>query len=156
MTALRSCALCSASGNVPAVVAIAIGLSPRFLRSWSGLIAARFPRATILRPVGYGYSERVVPAATSCPRATGSGWLLGRTARRHHRDWCFAIRVWEQPFEIVELRQVIEYDVGVCRVQHQKVLVIVLGRIEPSKRPRLGPDGPGKKITRSHMRNKAL
>src|SRR5215469_5481422 len=131
MTALRSCALCSASGNVPAVVAIAIGISPRFLRSWSGLVAARSPRATILRPVGYGYSERVATRSDIMPAGTGSGGLLARAARRHHRDWRFAIGFGEQPFEIVELRQVIEYDVGVCRVQHQKVLVIVLGRIEP-------------------------
>src|SRR5262252_9560151 len=103
MTALRSCALCSASGNVPAIVAVAIGLSPRFLRSWSGLVAARSPRATILRPARYGYSERVATRGEIMPAGTGSGWLLGRAARRHHRDWCFAIRVGEQPFEIVEL-----------------------------------------------------
>src|SRR5262249_61940586 len=100
MTALRSCALCSASGNVPTVVAIAIGLSPRFLRFWSGLIAARFPRATILRPVGYGYSERVVARSDIMPAGNGARWLLGRTARRHHREWCFAVRVWEPPSEI--------------------------------------------------------
>src|SRR6516165_1984356 len=56
MTALRSCAACSASGNVPTVVAKAMGVSPFLRCAEPGLSPPSF-LATILRRIGYGYSE---------------------------------------------------------------------------------------------------
>src|ERR1700693_1928261 len=58
MTALRRCAECSASGSAPAVVAIAIGIPPRFLVSRSGLVVASSPGATILGSGTDGYRAK--------------------------------------------------------------------------------------------------
>src|SRR3984957_10186024 len=151
MTALRSCALCSASGSAPIVVAIAMLASlPVSSLSRSGLLVARSPSTTIRQAAADGYRSKV---ARRAPRGTRPIWrflqcgnrnfwrgLLARLVRRHHGDRRVAILIGKQPLQIADFRLVVDDDVRVGRVQYQKVLVIVLGRIKTLEGFELGHD----------------
>src|SRR3984893_3175389 len=121
MTALRSCLLCSASGSAPTVVAIAIWLPSPFPR-FVGRAYTPSPQATILQAARDGYRPKVGRRA----RTTGAaltefvaaqdlepcrGGLLGGPARRRHGHRRIAVNIGKQPFEIIDLRRVVDDDV---------------------------------------------
>jgi hypothetical protein len=53
----------------------------------------------------------------------------------------------KHPLQIVDLRQIVEHDVWIGRVQHREVLVIVFRPKEAAQRPELRDDR-----TREHLR----
>src|SRR5580658_4663110 len=128
MTALRSCALCSASGSAPIVVAIAIAILPRsFPRCLNGseLFSGPSPmsRYCSIRPMAietigrttHRFGDSSDLAAVAARRKPAG--LLARLVRRHHRDGLVAILVGEQPLEVSYLGRVVVDDVRIARVR---------------------------------------
>src|SRR5579864_5247137 len=150
MTARRSCALCSASGSPPTVVAIAMAYLPVCSFRGAGLSSPGLPRPRYVSPppMAIDQRSRAAPLAgrgrlaacavrNSEPCRRGS---LGRPVRRHHGDRLIAILIGEQPLQVGDFRLVVDDDVRIGRVQNQKVLVVVLGRIKTLEGFELGHD----------------
>src|SRR5580704_13115557 len=137
MTALRSCALCSASGSTPIVVAIAIWLPSPFPRCrGAGFWSPGLPQPRYVRPAPMAIDQRSSAAPQAgrgrfgafCSAEFGTlPALLARPVRRHHGDRRVAILIGKQPLQIEEFRLVVDEEVRIGGVKYQKVLVIVLG-----------------------------
>src|SRR5687768_15545245 len=66
-------------------------------------------------------------------------WFLTRPQHQHRLR---AVTRGEQPLQIFNLRQIVVDDVRISRIPHQKVLVILLCRVELAADLNRGDDGP--------------
>ncbi len=113
------------------------GVLPRFLVAAERASDGPSPAARILRRgSAHGYSTAEVTRHLTMRQAIGalrgmrntrslqrrrvSMRLLARLVRRHHSDRRVAIIVREQPLEVFDLRQIVEHDVWIGRVQDQQ------------------------------------
>src|SRR5579864_6896682 len=132
MTARRSCALCSASGSPPTVVAIAMAYLPICSFRGAGLSSPDLPRPRYVRPPPMAIEQssarralgRAQPACClyAAELETLPARLLGRPVRRRHGDRRVAILIGEQPLQVADFRLVVDDDVRIARMQHQEVL----------------------------------
>ena len=65
-------------------------------------------------------------------------------------------RIREQALQLTDLREVVEHDVGIGRIHLQKVLVIILGRVERLAGLDSGHDPPAEDFRIVQLRDVAL
>src|SRR3974390_557635 len=108
MTALRSCAACSASGKVPTVVAIAMACLPvsfvvRSLACRRQVSFQRYFGASAMA-IANGSQGDPVPPRPCIQISAGAVLLLGGPTRCHHGDRGLAIVVRKHLLKVIELR----------------------------------------------------